>query len=415
MFALETDLYALNWDVLLHMVTFLPRSDISSLMKTSREFYELGLRELFYDPVELRANNIQSLHTCLRIGTSQPRSHYLRDVTMSCTLSHLPLSRDGHIPMEQLLRDVLQNATRLRRLRFDWGAASLSESFSVIMPTLHCLEEVYMPLVSQELWDSIKGLRAPIRKLTARFGPTNHPSFLTADPVTLLESFQSTLEELDLAVVQCEDTSVVYPAVQKLSLADCYYGRTRGGIDIGPVMRAFPNVVDFSLSAAKAQPALSHWKEGRSCDHADLIDRCRAANVQWQREHPRETWTSLGSVTAGHIVDLYMLGLCRPVPRVEVRAFSEGTLWMFRHVLSDTRPSHFTVSLFARDHVLDCLPRLIPDEESAASLRHVTVVLQCDEADIPVERIVVSRASQHPDMACRRRCHSPFGLPRRWA
>ncbi|PIL27850.1 hypothetical protein GSI_11004 [Ganoderma sinense ZZ0214-1] len=393
MFVPETPLDALNWDILLYMVTFLSRPDVSSLMKTSHEFYELGLRELFRDPVELRANNVQSLHKCLHIGKSNPRSHYLRDVTMSCTLSHLPpVSRESNVSMEQLLCDILQNASRLRKLRFDWGAASLSGSFSVVMPTLHCLEELYMPLVSQELWDSIKGLRAPIRKLAVHFGPTNHLPFLTADPVSLLEPFQSTLEELDLAVVQCEDMSVVYPAVQKLSLADCYYGRTRGGIDIGPVMCAFPNVVDFSLSAAKAQPALSHWKEGRSCDHADLIERCRTANTQWQREHPHAAagsgWAALESVTAGHVVDLYMLGLRRAVPRVEIRAFSKGTLWMFRHVVADTRPSHLAISLFAREDVLDCLPRLVPDAESADALRHLTLVLQCDDADIPVERII---------------------------
>ncbi len=396
MYAPETPLDALNWDVLLHMVTFLSRPDVSSLMKSSHELYELGLRQLFRDPVELRANSFQSLHACLRIGTSHPRSRYLRDVAMSCTLSHLPLLlRDGHVSMEQLLCDILQNACCLRTLKLDWGAASLSGSFSVVMPTLHCLEEVHMPLVTQELWDSIKGLRAPIRKLVAQFGPTSHHPFLPADPVSLLESFQSTLEELDLAVIQCEDASVVYPVVRKLSLADCYYGRTQGAIDIGPVMRAFPNAVDFSLSAAKAQPALSHWKEGRSCDHADTIDRCRAANAQWQREHPHEGWTSLASVTGGHIVDLYMLGLCRAVPRVEIQAFSEGTLWMLRHVMSDTRPSHLTISLFARDHVLDCLPRLIliEDSDSAAPLRHLSLVLQCDEADIPVERIIVSRHS----------------------
>ncbi|KAI1789444.1 hypothetical protein LXA43DRAFT_580598 [Ganoderma leucocontextum] len=404
-----TPLAALNWDVLLHIITFLTRPDVSSLMKTSHESYVLGLRQLFRDPVELRANNIQSLHTCLRIGTSHPRSHYLRDVTMSCTLSYPPpLPRDSHVSMEQLLCDILRNASGLRRLRFDWGAASLSGSFSVVMPTLSSLEEAYLPLVSQELWDAIKGLRAPIRKLAAQFGPTNH--FPAADPVSLLEPFQSTLEELHLAVIQCEDNSIVYPCVRKLSLADCYYGRTRGGIDIGPVMRAFPNVVDFSLSAAKAQPALTHWKEGRSCDHADVINRCRAANGQWQREHPHEGWTSLASVTVGHVVDLYMLGLCQTVHHVEIRAFSEGTLWMFRHVLSDTRPSHLTVSIFAHDHILDCLPRLIPAEDLTTSLSHLTLVLQCDAAHIAVERIIANVT----DMLARLRVERLSLCMRRW-
>ena len=414
MFASETSLNALTWDVLLHVVTFLTRPDVSSLMKTSHEFYELCLRQLFRDPVDLRANNIQSLHTCLHIGTSHPRSHYLRDVTMSCTLSHLPPSRDGDVSMEQLLCDILRDASRLRRLRLDWGAASLSGSFSVVIPTLHNLEEVYLPLVSQELWDSIRGLRAPIRKLTAQFGPTNNLPFLPADPVSLLDSFQSTLEDVDLAVIQCEDGSAVYPVVRKLSLADCYYGRTRGGIDIGPVMRAFPNVVDFSLSAAKVHPAVSHWKGGRSCDHVDIIDRCRIVNSQWQREHPHGGWTSLESVTVGHVVDLYMLGLCRPVPHVEIQAFSEGTLWMFGHIMSDTHPSHLTVSLFAYDHIVDCLPRLIPAEGSASSLRDLTLILQCDGADIPVDRIMVSGLPfQQPHIAGARRCNSPFSLPRR--
>ena len=208
-----------------------------------------------------------------------------------------------------------------------------------------------------------------------------------ADPVTLLEPFQSTLEVLDLAMVQCEDDAGNYPRVHRQRLAHCYYGTTRGGISIALVICAFPNVVDFSLSAAEVRPMVSHWEEGRCCDHADVIDRCRSLNMQWQHEH--EGWLPLQSVSVGHVVDLYMLGLRRPVPHVEIQAFSEGTIWMFRHVLSDTRPSHLTLSLFARDHILDCIPRLIPAEDPATYLAQLSVIIRCDAPEIDVERIIV--------------------------
>ncbi|EJF56575.1 hypothetical protein DICSQDRAFT_174801 [Dichomitus squalens LYAD-421 SS1] len=382
---LKLKLAVLNWDVLLRMVTLLSRPDVSSLMKTSHELYELCLRQLFHDPVEVRTDNILSLHGCLRIGTSHPRSHYLRDITISSSLSCLSRSA-GHVAIENLLSDILNDASLLRCLRLDWGAAGLSTCFRLVPTALESLEEVHLPLVSQELWHNFQDLRSPIRKLTARFGPMHR--LPAPNPISLLVSFGSTLEELHFAMVQFEDDTVCYPRVHKLHLADCYFGLTRGGIDIAPVVRAFPHVLDFSLSAAQVKPMVSHWEEGRCCDHADVIDRCRVLNGQWQREH--EGWMSLQSVTVGHIIDLYMLGFSRPIPHVGIQAFSEGTLWMFRHVLSDTRPSHLTISLFARDQILNCLPRLICAEDSATSLTQFTVVLRCDVAEINVEKIITN-------------------------
>ena len=388
-----TSLAALNSDVLLHTITFLARPDLSSFMKTSHEYYFLGLSQLLRDPIELSADNILSFHACLRIGTSPARSSFLRHVIISCSLSRLSRARGtcGELPtIERLLSDVLRGASNLKRLRLDWGAASSSTYLHSAGSALSSLEEIEAPFVSQALWDSISGLAAPVRKLTAKFGPMHR--FPAADPVVLLEPFRSTLEQLDLSVIHCEDETVQYGRVRRLTLADCYHGMLRGGIDIAPVARGFPNVEAFALSAAKVHPEASQWSNGRCCDHMDMIERCRVMNQQhWRRAQGGDdaAWHSLTHVSAGHVIDLYMLGLCRPVPRVEIQALSEGTLWMLPHVLADTRPCRLTISLFARDHVFASLPRLFCPAD-AANLTRFSLDFRCDVPEVDVDAMVVS-------------------------
>ena len=372
------------------MIGFLPRHDLSSLMKTSHECYELCLRQLFRGPIELRADNIMSFHLCLRLGSSPSRPHFLRHVIVTCSLSvptH-PSGRKGDVPsIEHLLCDILQDACHLKRLQLDWGAASSSSYLRYASARATALEELTAPFVSQALCDTITSLSAPLRRLAMKFGPMNQ--FPATNPVVLLEPFSSTLEDLDLAVVQCEDGPVQYPLVTRLALSDCYYGMSRGGVDIGPVARAFPHVLELSLSAAKVSPDVSHWLIGRCCDHADVIERCRRVNQQHWKEGA-DMWHSLTRVTVGHIVDLYMLGLCHAVRHVDIDALSEGTLWMVPHVLSDTHPSSLAITLFPRDHILDALAHLFPPGDGTASLTHLSLVLRCDVPKISVDKLTVS-------------------------
>ena len=101
-------------------------------------------------------------------------------------------------------------------------------------------------------------------------------------------------------------------------------------------------------------------------------------------------WHSLTRVTVGHIVDLYMLGLCHAVRHVDIDALSEGTLWMVPHVLSDTHPSSLAITLFPRDHILDALAHLFPPGDGTASLTHLSLVLRCDVPKISVDKLTVS-------------------------
>ncbi|RPD72518.1 hypothetical protein L226DRAFT_572965 [Lentinus tigrinus ALCF2SS1-7] len=217
--------------------------------------------------------------------------------------------------------------------------------------------------------------------------------FPAADPIVLLEPFRSTLEQLDLSVIHCEDETVQYPHVRSLTLADCYHGMLRGGIDVGPVARAFPNVETFTLSAAKVHPEASQWSNGRCCDHTGVIERCRVMNQQyWRCEDGAgddAAWQSLTHVAVGHVIDLYMLGLCRPVPRVEIKALSESTAWMLPHVLADTRPSSLVISLFARDYVLASLPRLFSPADGA-SLTRFSLDFRCDVPEVNVDQMVAN-------------------------
>ncbi|KAI0747153.1 hypothetical protein C8Q80DRAFT_1105655 [Daedaleopsis nitida] len=388
----KTSLAHLNYDVLLHIITFLARHDLSSFMKTSSHCYDLCLRQLFQGPIEITSDNILSLHSSLRVGTVPSRSSFLSHIIIACSLVTLPCFSGGCGPMlsiEQLVCEILRDACHLKALQLDWGAASSSSYLSSTPTWAFHLEELHVPFVSQALCDKLTALSAPLRRLVMKFGPMNH--FPAANPIALLEPFHASLDALDLSVVHCEDAKVQYLHVQNLTLSDCYYGLTRrGGIDIGPIVRAFPNLVDFTLYAAKVQPALSHWELGRCCDHVDVIERCRRLNQQhWQLAAADSSiWASLARVTGGHVVDIYMLGLCQPVPQVEIEALSEGTLWMLPYVLSDTRPSSLGITLFARDHILDALPRLIPAGEGTSRLGSLSLVLRCDVPDINVEKLI---------------------------
>ncbi len=388
----------LNVDVLLHVFSFLARRDLSLLMKTSHDCYELGLGQLFYGPIQLRADNIISFHSCLRLGSSPSRPSFLRHVIVTCSLSvptHAASITHKAVSTEDLLRDILQDACHLKRLQLDWGAASSSSYLRYAAIGTTSLEELTAPFVTQALCDAITALAAPLRRLTIRFGPMNR--FPAADPVSLLEPFCSTLEELDLSVVQCEEATVEYPLVSKLTLSDCYYGLLRGGIDIAPVTRAFPNVFDLTLSAAKVHPEVSHWENGRSCDHADLIERCRQSNQRhWLRGG--DMWPLLTHVTVGHVVDLYMLGLCQTVPCVSIQMLSAGTMWMLPCVLADMRPSSLAISLFARDHILDALGHLLSPGDGTVFLTQILLELHCDVPGVNIEKLIVSVRT--PSMNC---------------
>ncbi|KAI0765412.1 hypothetical protein C8Q74DRAFT_1318768 [Fomes fomentarius] len=371
----------LNVDVLLHVFSFLARRDLSLLMKTSHDCYELGLRQLFCGPIQLRADNIISFHSCLRLGASPSRPSFLRHVIVTSSIT------DKAVSAEDLLRDILQDACHLKRLQLDWGAASSSSYLRYAAIGATSLEELTAPFVSQTLCDAITALAAPLRRLTMRFGPMNR--FPAADPVSLLEPFCSTLEELDLSVVHCEEATVEYPLVSKLTLSDCYYGLLRGGIDIAPVTRAFPNVFDLTLSAAKVHPEVSHWENGRSCDHAELIERCRQSNRRhWLRGG--DMWQLLTHVTVGHVVDLYMLGLCQIVPCVSIQMLSAGTMWILPCVLADMRPSSLAISLFARDHTLDALRRLLPPGDGTVFLTQILLELHCDVPGVNIDKLITS-------------------------
>ncbi|KAH9887300.1 hypothetical protein C8Q73DRAFT_259725 [Cubamyces lactineus] len=388
----QSCLNILNWDVLVHMVTFLPRQDLSRLMKTCRAFHAVALREFLHDPIELRADNILSFYACIQGGQDFQRALFLRELVVSCSLSrpryrsHDRTERGDCEQMAQLLTHILQNARLLKKLRLDWAAAGYSRYLHEASPTLVSLEELTIPFVSQSLWDDLEQLHAPLRRICAQFGPMLGSPVV--DPLPLLERFQATLQDVDLSGVQFCDGSTQYPAVRRLSLSDCYSDFLLGGVDVAPLRRSFPNISELSFSAARVHPEAIQWLDGRSCDKPELIERCRRSNKHWQAQHGG--WTHLKRVSVGHVVDLYMLGLEQHIPDVEIAMVSEGTLRMVQDVLNDTLPSSLSISLFALDRILDCIPRLFSPTESTRSLSRFALTLRCTKPVINIDKVIAN-------------------------
>ncbi|KAI0336615.1 hypothetical protein GY45DRAFT_1341687 [Cubamyces sp. BRFM 1775] len=372
------------------VVTFLPRQDLSRLMKTCRALHAVALRELLRDPVELRADNILSFYACIQGGVDFQRALYLRELVVSCSLSrprylsHNHTERGDCEQTATLLACILQNAHQLKRLKLDWAAAGYSHYLRGASSMLSNLEELTVPFVSQGLLDDLAHLCAPLRRISAQFGAMHGSSVV--DPLPLLERFRTTLEDIDLSGVQFCDGSTQYPAVHRLSLADCYSEFLLGGIDIAPLCQSFPNISELSFSAARVHPEAMQWLDGRNCDKPELIERCRRANKHWQAQHGG--WNDLKRVSVGHVVDLYMLGLEQRVPHVEIAMLSEGTLRMVQDVLNDTLPSSLSMSLFALDRVLDCIPHLFSPGDSTRNLSRFTLTLRCTKPAININKVI---------------------------
>ena len=111
-------------------------------------------------------------------------------------------------------------------------------------------------------------------------------------------------------------------------------------------------------------------------------------------------WARLERVAGGHVLDLYMLALRCPVRRVEIGALSEGTLWMLPRVLDETRPEALALALFAREEILECVPRLLPGGAATERLKELELTVLCDgesgKADEPAVRGITVRACDLP-------------------
>lgn len=384
-------MYVLNWDVLLHITTFLERRDLSRLSKTCHALHAITLRQLLYGPIDLRPDTLLSFHGFLTGDLTSPRAPFVRDLIINCSLSRprrwCKDSGDNEdlVPAAQILTAILGSTYRLRRLELDWAAAGLSSYLHDTVSALAHLEELRIPFVSQRLWDDLQGLRAPLRKLSMQLGPMQRSS--VADPVPLMERFSSTLKEVSLASVQFKEGSVQYPGVHKLSLSDCYFDFLLGGIDTAPVSSAFPNVTELSFSAARVHPEVSQWFEGRNCDKPELIERCRRANKDGLKQDGG--WQHLQQVRVGHVVDLYMLGLGEHVPHVEIEMLSESTFHMMQDVLRDTTPSSLSLSLFAVDRILDYIPRLFCPGDATDGLSHFALTLRCVKPTVDMDKLIV--------------------------
>ncbi|KAI0646635.1 hypothetical protein C8Q79DRAFT_909951 [Trametes meyenii] len=381
----------LNWDVLLDIMTFLPRQDLSRLMRACRAFHTAGLKQLLSYPIEIRADNLISLHTCVVSGETQ-RALLLRELTINCSLSR-PRQMFCYSPTrahcnstDRLLADILREARHLRKLDLDWAAAGLSSYLRDAASALVDLQELRVPFVSQALWDDLGGMHAPLRRLSMQLGPMSNAP--VTDPIPLLERFRSTLEDVRISGVHFEDASTTYPSVRKLSLSDCYCDFQLGGINIAPVTEAFPRLTEFAFSAAKVHPEVSQWSEGRNCDKPELVESCRRSNKHWNTCDER--WKSLRRVTVGHIIDLYMLGLEGHVAHLEVHMLSEATIPMLHTVLRDTHPASLSLSLFVTDRVIDCISALLNPGASTDGLAHLMLTLRCTKPVVNVDRIVTA-------------------------
>ena len=182
-------------------------------------------------------------------------------------------------------------------------------------------------------------------------------------------------------------------------------------------MNRGPSVEEFAFSAARVTPEVAHWRDGRATDHIELIERCRDVNER-VRSLGCTAWPALERVSVGHVLDLYMLALPSAVRCVEIQALSEGTLWMLPHVLEDARPVELTLGLFAREHVLECIPHLLAPGESTANLRKLALEIQCDlEFEISIGITLVSHTLPYPSSALRQTLTSRFrrrGYPPFW-
>ncbi|KAI0700370.1 hypothetical protein C8T65DRAFT_742098 [Cerioporus squamosus] len=321
---MPTFISTLNADVHLGIMSFLPTSDLSSLLRTCQYFLKIGIPSLCLHtgktPIE-RRQHVLSLCDFLRVGSLDSRDKHIQSLWF-----RLP-SQQGEVG--KAILTILYNCGGLRSLRMDTWDDRVDPIvvLNAIVTSLKSLDDLSIALTPDLAEDAHRLSLVPLRRLTFQW-PRSPPA-----PIEVRRSVLWTIRPLAKTLVELvnvnprSDMRTPFTLVRKLGLA-----MDRSETFIRDAVRTFPNVTHVSLHSEHHRRC--HWDvEGPGEDNAT-----RGRNKScWTKDFPR-AWPSLTAVWAEDVCGAYCLGMVRSVRAVSLPLTLDSRFYMLPTVLQDLQP-----------------------------------------------------------------------------
>ncbi|THG95029.1 hypothetical protein EW026_g6551 [Hermanssonia centrifuga] len=325
-------------------------------MHTCRSLYHAGIPHLLFHNINIRTR-AKLLSFCRFILTDPSRFRFLR---------HLDISVPGRFKTPRkadLLLAMFMYAHQLQQLRiFDCEILDSHYQIPFAIAALTSLKSLTLHLPNDSAYQMLKCMRSDIVKMDICFYRDDE---VPQDPVPLLSCLCHSLQELRVTYAHFEcAVGQYYPSLRTLVVDDCQFAK------VEPLAESFPNASDLSL-----------WM-GQEDDNLEVneIEECRSIN---QTAQDNVGWDGLDRLR-GDILSLYMLGLRCQVYHLDVQStfLTSPRSSQLRAVLSDSRPSMFSVRINAVKFEMSFLPPML--EPVRETLTHLIVYMDLsDSSDEP--------------------------------
>ncbi|KAJ3483494.1 hypothetical protein NLI96_g6272 [Meripilus lineatus] len=230
----------LNHDVVHYIMTSCPRSNVSSLMKTCRMYYSIGVPILLRRCDELHKGS-ESFYAFMFATSPGPpdRFRYLLD---------LKTSFDPNKPETLMVPHLLLRATNIERLEL-WGRRGVDElmkSYPHVVDSLTNLIEFRCGVSDGGVLEWLERTTAPIARLDLMFSlEVEDNTSPVVDVLPSILKFAETLVslELDNAIIGPCTSGIQFRKVRKIKIRMDYLF---GYLTTGPsIIQSFPNLESF--------------------------------------------------------------------------------------------------------------------------------------------------------------------------
>lgn len=223
---------ALNFDVLIHTMSFQDRAAVGRLMRTCQSLYSAGVLHLLKGPMKIESvEQFQSL--CEFLARDPPkRASSVRELEV---VSMAPVTGEQN---NSVLGDTIvwffNQTTSLETLRILCSTfIDLDSRISTAISSVTTLRELYLDIHNYNHVFTVHTMQAPLTRVKLMLNDT-YEDFL--DPVALLEPMKDSLESLSVFALTFVTRQHVYPRIQRHNI--CAFE----DIDFAVITHCFPHL-----------------------------------------------------------------------------------------------------------------------------------------------------------------------------
>ena len=382
----------LTYDILLHVISlFSYAKDAVHLMATCRLLHHAGAKIALRKPVVIEDSEQLASFLAFLSAENSSRCRYLKQLDLwTCG--------DDEDDIQDLI-DILPRLVNIESLRLSNGEDVLEPDYSLprAFARLASLRHIEFPGVRMATSTLLSLLRSPLVSANIDFiaddcsdiwSYLDRRQWPEYHPVTLLQNFSSTLEELQCAAWYTVTEPAIpkmpiYPNMRKLSLElhDLH-------LRMDPFIRAFPNLTHLHVLAEDRGPIGNLELE--------IIRVSHDVNLEKQLV-PSGRWAHLEHFTGG-VVDLYATGLTCHIRRVTILGTLEDgqATDLLETMLRYARPVHLGLEALAGSALAGFLSMLGSDCASNLINLSVCICFDANDQEKDLRETIVSLCSFLP-------------------